>query len=90
MRLPYAVFAINTAASTLGGGLDPFSIDRGQHPRLPLSLPDLRRRAEGEPAAASATRMKVLEQEVLALLHTAQLDRQDGSGPGPCGHDRDV
>jgi hypothetical protein len=27
--LPYAVFAINNAASTLGGELNPFFIDRG-------------------------------------------------------------
>jgi hypothetical protein len=36
--LPYAVFAIKNAASTLGGDLTiltPFFIDRGQHPRLP-------------------------------------------------------
>jgi hypothetical protein len=38
--LPYAVFANNNPASTLGGDLTPFFIDRGQHPRLPLSLPD--------------------------------------------------
>ena len=40
--LPYAVFAINNLASTLGGELTPFFIDRGQHPRMPLFLPDLR------------------------------------------------
>ena len=72
--LPYAVFAINNAASTLGGDLTPFFIDRGQHPRLPLSLPDLR--AAGEPPAAYATRMKALEQEVRALLHAAQQERK--------------
>ena len=72
--LPYAVFAINNAASTLGGDLTPFFIDRGQHPRLPLSLPDLR--TAGEPAVAYATRMKALEQEVLALLHAAQQERK--------------
>ena len=72
--LPYAVFAINNAASTLGGGLTPFFIDRGQHPRLPLSLPDLR--AAGESPAAYGARMKALEQEVQALLHAAQQDRK--------------
>ena len=40
--LPYADFAVNYAASTLGGDLSPFFIDRGQHPRLPLSLPGCR------------------------------------------------
>ena len=38
--LPYAVFAINNAASALGGDLTPFFIDRSQHTRLLLSLPD--------------------------------------------------
>ena len=67
---PCAVFAIDNAASTLGGNLTAFFIDRGQHPRLPLSLLDLR--TAGEPPAAYATRMKALEQEVRALLHAAQ------------------
>ncbi len=39
VQLPLAVFAINKAASTLGNGLTPFLIDRGAHPRLPLSAP---------------------------------------------------
>ena len=37
--LPCAVFAINNAASTLGGDLTPFVIDRIQHPRMPLYSP---------------------------------------------------
>jgi hypothetical protein len=37
--LAMAVFAINKAASTLGDGLTPLFIDRGAHPRLPLSVP---------------------------------------------------
>ena len=78
--LPYAVFAINNAASTLGGELTPFFIDRGQHPRMPLSLPDLR--AAGETPLAYATRMKQLEQEVLALLHAAQQERKAALDPG--------
>ena len=56
--LPYVVFAINNAASTLGGDLTPFFIDQGQHPRLQLSLPDLL--AAGEPQAAYASWMKAL------------------------------
>jgi hypothetical protein len=36
-HLPFAVFAINNAVSTVDGGLTPFFIDRGAHPRLPLS-----------------------------------------------------
>ena len=72
--LPYAVFAINNAASALGGELTPFFIDRGHHPRMPLSLPDLR--ATGEPHAAYAARMAALEKEVRALLHAAQQERK--------------
>ena len=49
-----AVFAINNAASTLGGELTPFFIDRSKHPHLSRdltpSLPDFR--AAGEPPAA--------------------------------------
>ena len=78
--LPYAVFAINNSASTLGGELTPFFIDRGQHPRLPLSLPDLRY-AEETPAAY-ADRMQALEQEVRALLHAAQLERKAAMDKG--------
>jgi hypothetical protein len=37
-QLPLAVFAINKAASALGDELTPFFIDRGAHPRLPLSV----------------------------------------------------
>ena len=57
-----------------GRDLTPCFIDRGQHPRLPLSLPDPR--AAGEPPAAYATRMKALEQEVRALLYAAQQERK--------------
>ena len=78
--LQYAVFAINNAASTLGGDLSPFFIDRGQHPRLPLSLPDLR--AASESPVAYAARMKALEQEVAALLHAAQQERKAALDPG--------
>ena len=72
--LPSAVIAISNAASMLGGALTQFFIDRGQQPRLPLSLPDLR--AAGEPPTAYATRMKALDQEVRALLHGVQQERE--------------
>ena len=68
--LPYAVFVINSVAFT---DLTPF-IDRGEHPRFPLSLPDLP--AAGEPPAAYAARTKALEQEVRALLQAAQQERK--------------
>ena len=91
--LPYAEFAINNAASTLGGVLTPFFIDRGQHPRMPLALPDLR--ASGESPAAYAARMKALEHEVRALLHAAGgetdqpsgADYADPDGDGKCRRD---
>ena len=69
----------NNSASTLGGELIPFYIDRGQHPRMPLSLPDLR--SAGETAPAYATRMKALQQEVQALLHAAQQERKASLDP---------
>jgi hypothetical protein len=51
-----AEFAINNAASTLGDGLTPFFIDRGAHPRLPLSPPrDARRRSRRDAGALRAT-----------------------------------
>ena len=77
--LPYAVFAINNAASTLRDDLTLFFIDRAQHPRFPLTLPDLL--AAGEPPAAYATLMKALEQEVLAL-HAAQQERKEALDRG--------
>ncbi len=54
--------------------MTPFFFDRGQHLRLPLSLPHVRA-AEATPAAF-ADRMQTLEQEVRALLHTAQSQRK--------------
>ncbi len=45
---PYAVFAINNSASTLGGDSTPFFIDRGALSRLPLSLFDLRNSGESQ------------------------------------------
>ena len=38
-HLPLAMFAINNAVSTLDSDLTPFFIDRGAHPRFPLSSP---------------------------------------------------
>ncbi len=73
--LPYAVFAINNSASTLGGEMTPFFIDRGAPPRLPLSLPDLH--ISGESPSAYAARMKELVQEVRALLLAAQQARKE-------------
>ena len=59
-HLTLAEFAINNTASTLGDDLTPFFIDRGAHPRLPLSPPhhDL---AAGESPAHFAQRMRAME-----------------------------
>ena len=59
-HLPLTVFAINNAASTLGGDLTPFFVDRGAHPRLPLSPPRPTGAADESPAHY-AQRMRVME-----------------------------
>jgi hypothetical protein len=73
-QLPFAVFAINNAPSAFGGELSPFFIDRGRHPRLPASLPDVA--GSGETPAMYAAKMKALEEEVRNLLHAAQQERK--------------
>ena len=74
-HLPFAVFAINNAVSTVDGGLTPFFIDRGAHPRLPLSAPaDARQAAES--STDYARRMRQMERTVRELLLAAQLDRK--------------
>ena len=78
MWLRYTVFAIDNAASTLGGDLTPFFIDQSQHPHLPLS-------PAGEPPAACATRMNTSEQEVRCCTRRSR--SAGGAGPGPDGHD---
>ena len=35
--LPLVDFAINNSESAVAAGMTPFFIDRGEHPRLPLS-----------------------------------------------------
>jgi len=70
-QLPFAEFAINNASSTLGGGLTPFFIDRGAHPRLPLSPPRSAQYADESPAHY-AGRMHEVETTVRALLMEAQ------------------
>ena len=72
--LPYAVYAINNSASTLGGELTPFFIDRGCHPHHPLALPDPGQSLESP--GAYAVRMQALEREVRALIHAAQQERK--------------
>jgi hypothetical protein len=54
----------------LDSEFNPFFIDHGAHPRLPLSLLDLHN--SGESLAAYESRLMGLEKEVRALLQMAQ------------------
>ena len=74
-QLSLAVFAINNAASTLGDGLTPFFIDRGAHPRLPLSAPTAGSGGSESPGQY-AQRMRELELSVRELLAAAQRERK--------------
>ena len=74
-QLPLAVFAINNAASTLGDGLTPFFIDRGAHPRLPLSTSSAGGVGSESPGQY-AQRMRELELSVRELLAAAQRERK--------------
>ena len=77
VHLPFAAFAINNAASPLNGGLTPFFIDRGAHPRLPLSAaPQAGIGGVGETPAGYAARMKAIETEVRELILAAQQARK--------------
>ncbi len=75
-HLPLAVFAINNATSTLGGDLTPFFIDRGAHPRLPLSPPRDASAAGDSSPAHYAQRMRAMEATVRELLAAAQAERK--------------
>ena len=70
----HSCFAINNTPSSLGGHLSPFCIDLGAHPRLQLSLSNLSETQETLEAYSS--RVKLLEEEVLRLLHVAQAERK--------------
>ena len=72
-HLPIAVFAINNAAG--GDGLTPFFIDRGAHPRLPLSAPTDGRTVPESPTDY-AHRMRQMEHTVRELMLAAQRDRK--------------
>ena len=68
---------MNNATSTRDAGLTPFFIDRGAHPRSPLS-PPRDDRAAGESPAPYAQRM------VRELLAAAQAERREGDGGRQC------
>ena len=74
-RLALAEFAINNAASALGDDLTPVFIDRGAHPRLPLSPPH-DDRASGESTKQYVQRMRAIESTVRKLLAAAQAERK--------------
>ena len=74
-HLTLAKFAINNAASALGDDLTPFFIDRGAHPRLPLSPPH-DDSATGETPAQYAQRMRAMESTVRELLAATQAERK--------------
>jgi hypothetical protein len=80
-HLSLAEFAINNATSTLGTDLTPFFIDRGAHPRLPLS-PPCDTRTAGELPAHYAQRMRAMEVTVRELLAAAQAERKAKLDPG--------
>ncbi len=78
-RSPLAVFTINNTASTLGCDLTPFFIDRGAHPRLPLSPPRDDRTAGESPARYAQRimlRVRDMEATVRELLAAAQAERK--------------
>ena len=74
-HLTLAEFAIDNAASTLGDNLMPFFINRGAHPRLPLSPPHDDRTARESPAHY-AQRMRAMEATERELLAVAQAARE--------------
>ena len=75
-QLPLAEFAINNAASTLDDeGMTPFFIDRGAHPRLPLSPPQDDSTPRETPDQY-ARRMRGIEATVRELLAAAQATRK--------------
>ncbi len=84
-HLPLTVFAINNASAQL----TPFLVDRGVHPRPPLSPPcdDL---AAGESPTHYAQQIRATELTVRKLLAAAQPRRQSGrqsstrAGSTPC------
>jgi hypothetical protein len=55
--VPLVEFAINDSASTLGSGYTPFFADRGQHPRRPLSPPDVPDQAAPAESDQAATHL---------------------------------
>jgi hypothetical protein len=84
-RLPLTVFAINNAASTLGGDLKPFFVDRGasviarrrqRYPRMCSAVDEEGLQAAGESPAHYAQRMLAMEVTVQELLAAAQVKRK--------------
>ena len=74
-HLTMAESATNNAASTLDDDLTKFFIDRGTHPRLPLSPPHDDRTADQSPAHY-AQRMQAMEATVRELPAAVQAERK--------------
>ena len=72
--LPLVDFAINNSESATATGMTPFFIDRGEHPRLPLSHGPS---GPAESGAAHAARMRQITEEVRALLLSTQQERKE-------------
>ena len=72
--LPLVDFAINNSESAVAAGMTPFFIDRGEHPRLPLSHGPTGPTAS---RSAHAARMRHITEQVRALLLTAQRERKE-------------
>jgi len=72
--LPLVDFAINNSESAVAAGMTPFFIDRGEHPRLPLSHGPT---GPAESGSAHAARMRHITEQVRALLLTAQRERKE-------------
>ena len=71
--MPFAEFAINNAASTLGWEADitPSFIDRSTHPCLPLSAPHVDHAAHESPGQHAQRKLSI-ESTVRELLPTTQ------------------
>ena len=72
--LPLVDFAINNSESAVAAGMTPFFIDRGEHPRLPLSRGPT---GPAESGSGHAARMRQVTEQVRALLLSAQQERKE-------------
>ena len=76
--LPFVDFAINNSESTVEAGMTPFFIDRGEHPRMPLSHGPT---GPAESGMALAARMRQITEQVRALMLAQQQERKELHDP---------